>query len=56
MKITLNIPDGVICAFFVGIEHTRSGLQLVTYPLSSDDLADGKTVQFPRNVEGADNG
>ena len=48
MKITLDLPDGMICAFFCGVEYTGSGLQLASYPLSSDDLADGKTIKLPR--------
>ena len=57
MRITLDIPDGIICGFFNGVEHTNVGLQLVSYQLSSDDLADGNTVKLPRErKEGADNG
>ena len=48
MKITLDLPDGMICAFFCGVEHTESGLQLASYQLSSDYLADGKTIRLPR--------
>ena len=48
MKITLDLPDGMICAFFCGVEHTGSGLQLASYQISSDDLADGKTIKLPR--------
>ncbi|MFQ8836325.1 MAG: hypothetical protein ACLR8L_00195 [Oscillospiraceae bacterium] len=33
MKITLDLPDGTICGFFCGVEHTGSGLQL--HPISS---------------------
>ena len=56
MRITLDIPDGVICGFFNGVEHTNTGLQLVSYQLSSDDFTDGNTVKLPRErKEGADN-
>ena len=48
MKITLDLPDGMICAFFYCVEHAGSGLQLASYQLSSDDLADGKTIKLPR--------
>ena len=57
MRITLDIPDGIICGFFNGVEYTNTGLQLVSYQLSSDDFADGNTVKLPRErKEGADNG
>ena len=56
MRITLDIPDGIICGFFNGVERTNVGLQLVSYQLSSDDLTDGNTVKLPRErKEGAYN-
>ena len=55
MRITLDIPDGIICGFFNCVEHTNEGLQLVSYQLSSDDFTDGNTVKLPRErKEGAD--
>ena len=55
MRITLDIHDDIICGFFNGVEFTNTGLQLVSYQLSSDDLADGNTVKLPREQkEGAD--
>ena len=46
MRITLDIPDGIICGFFNCVEHTNAGLQLVSYQLSSDDFTDGNTVKL----------
>lgn len=48
MKITLDIPDGVIAAFLNGIEYTNTGMQMFSYQLGSDDLVDGNIVKFPR--------
>ena len=48
MKVTLDINDGIICGFFCVVEHTNTGLQLVSYQLGSDDLVDGNTVKLPR--------
>ena len=48
MKVTLDINDGIICGFFCGVEHTNTGLQLVSYQIGSDDLVDGNTVKLPR--------
>ena len=53
MKITLDIPDGVICAFLSGVQVGSTGLEMFSYQLGSDDLIDGKTIKLPR--EGADN-
>lgn len=54
MRITLDIPDGIICGFFNGVERTETGLQLVSYQLSSDDFMDGNTVKLPREREEGD--
>ena len=55
MKITLDIPEGIICGFFNGVERTESGLQLVSYQLGSDDFTDGNVIKLPRErKEGAD--
>lgn len=51
MKITLNIPDGVIAGFFNGVEATDYSTQLVSYQLGSDDLKDGNCVKLPRDEE-----
>lgn len=48
MKITLEIPDRVICAFLNGVEVGDSGMSLFSYQLDSDDLKDGNTVKLPR--------
>lgn len=55
MKITLDIPDGIICAFFNGVEYTRTGMQMFSYQIDGDDLKDGNTVKLPRERR-ADNG
>lgn len=51
MKITLDIPDGILCGFFNGVRHTFSGLQMVSYALDSDDVRDGNTIKLPREQE-----
>ena len=48
MKITLDIPDGVIAGFFNGVEYADYSMQLVSYQLDSDDLKDGNCVKLPR--------
>ena len=54
MKITLDISDGIICAFFNGVEVTCGGLQLVSYQIASDDLTDGNIVKLPRERKEGD--
>ena len=51
MKITLDIPDGIIAGFFKGVEITAHGMQWVSYQLSTDDMTDGNTVKLPREQE-----
>ena len=55
MRITLDIPDGLLGGSLNCGEHTDAGLQLVSYQLSSDDFTDGNTVKLQREwKEGAD--
>lgn len=49
MKVILDIPDGIICGFFNGVEVTENGMQLVSFMLGSDDMKDGKTIKLPRD-------
>jgi hypothetical protein len=51
MKITLEIPDTLICGFLNGVQMTGDGLELVSYQLASDDLKDGNTVRLPREAK-----
>ena len=48
MKITLNIPDGVICAIFNGIEFKDGCYNLFAYSLETADMVDGNTLTLPR--------
>lgn len=47
MKITLDIPDGMVCGFLNGVVETRSGLTMVTYSLGTHDLHDGAEIKLP---------
>lgn len=48
MKITLDIPDGVILAFLNGVEYTSTVMQMFSYQLGSDDFVDGNIVKLPK--------
>ena len=48
VKITLDIPDGIIAGFFNVVEAADYSMQLVSYQLGSDDLKDGNCVKLPR--------
>jgi hypothetical protein len=54
MKITLDIPDGAICAFLNGVQITYNGMEMFSYQLGGDDLEDGKTTKLPRDKGGED--
>lgn len=49
MKVTLDISDGIICAFLCGVEVTDTGMQMFSYQLDREDLKDGGTVKLPRD-------
>lgn len=48
MKITLDISDRIVCAFFNGVEYTNDGAQMVSFALDSDDLRNGGIIKLPR--------
>ena len=54
LKVTLDIPDDIVCGFFNGVQITYSGMQLVSYQLGSDDLKDGNIVKLPRERKEGD--
>lgn len=56
MKITLEIPDYTLCAFYNYIQYKPSGLSMGVKSLNSDDLYDGAEIKVdPDNEEGVEN-
>ena len=51
MKITLEIPDTVICAFINGVEVKNTGLRLFSCQLGGNDLKDGNVVKLVMEEE-----
>lgn len=51
MKITLEIPDGTICAFFDSVVNTDTGLMMFSHQIGSDNLKDGNTIKLPRESQ-----
>lgn len=45
MKITLEIPDGTICAFFDFIRASYGGLVMQGHSIKSDELYDGAEIK-----------
>lgn len=52
MKITLDIPDGMLAGFFCGVNSTNRGMCLVSYQLGTEDFVDGNTLKLPRERDG----
>ena len=48
MKITLDLPDGMICGFFDGVAIGDIGMRMVSYLLDSEDMKDGNVIKLPR--------
>lgn len=56
MKIELDIPDGIICAFLNGVQVDGTyAMRMVSYSISSDELKDGSVIKLPRK-QGENNG
>lgn len=51
MKITLDIPDGMVCGFLNGVVEIRGRLTMVSYSLGTNNLHDGAEIKLPLEVE-----
>lgn len=56
MKITLEITDDTICAFFNSVVNTENGLVMNSHQIGSSDLKDGNTIKLPRETHEKENG
>ena len=56
MKITLEINDDTLCAFFDSIVNTDTGLMMFSHQLGGNDLKDGNTIKLPRESQEKENG
>lgn len=53
MKITLEIPDTMICAVLTGVlANGYNDFFLASYQLGSADLKDGNKITLPRTETG----
>lgn len=52
MKITLEIPDeSVLCTVSIATQTARNEVSLGVFPICSDDLKDGKTLDFKTSYD-----
>lgn len=56
MKITLEIPNGVVCAFMNGVQYTDDGMAMFSWQMDRDDLRDGNAIKLPREKGGEGDG
>lgn len=56
MKITLEITDDTLCAFFNSVVITENGLKMFSHQIGSDDLKDGNAIKLPRENQEKENG
>ena len=54
MKVTLDIPDGIICAFLTGVEISSKSVHMFSYQLKGSELVDGNTIKLPRERSNSD--
>jgi hypothetical protein len=55
MKIILDIPDGVICAFLTGVQVVEDGrMNMFCFQLDGEDLKDGMETKLPRERKNDD--
>ena len=46
MKITLDIPDTTVCAFFDFVYYTNNGMAMQGHSIPSDELFDGSEIEI----------
>jgi len=46
MKITLDIPDGTICAFFDFVRLAEGGYGMQGYSIDTSELYDGSVIKI----------
>ena len=51
MKITLDIPDSTICAFFNFVRGDWSGLTMQSHSIQSIELKDGAIIKIEASKE-----
>lgn len=52
MKITLDIPDGMRCAYLCGVVDDLDGyLKMSCYMMESNDLHNGAEIKLPREAK-----
>lgn len=48
MKIILDLPDDICCAFLNGIKGDGVSMKMFCYSMNDDDLFDGNEIKVPR--------
>lgn len=44
MKITIEIPDTTVCAFFDYVYYTNTGMSMASKQISTDDIQGGEVI------------
>ena len=50
MKITLDIPDTTICAFFDFVYYTKNGMAMQCHSIDSSELCDGSEINITASL------
>lgn len=50
MKITLDIPDTTVCAFFDFVYFTETGLAMQGHSIQTDELKNGGVITIKEGV------
>lgn len=54
MKIILDVPDNIACAYFSYIVRTYEGMEMRCTLLGSDDFVEGNEIQIPEEGKDGD--
>lgn len=53
MKITLDIPDNTLCAFFDFVHGGFLGLTMQSHSIPKDEMYDGAVITITAKTDGA---
>ena len=56
MKITLDIPDTTVCAYFCYVNYDSQGASRGCTLLDTDDLVNGNEIKIPKGNKEVEDG
>ena len=56
MKITLDVPDTTVCAYFCYVQYDSPGSSMGCTLLDTDDFVNGNEIKIPKGKKEVEDG